>query len=94
MASQYSHRDGACDVSDAVANGSDGDMDYSTRHEIRTAYTASESTEMHGRSSGSGCCIIRLRGEDAASVRGLVDFADDFFEGVDDDGELIHLLLH
>ena len=91
MASQYSHRDGACDVSDAFANGSD--TITSSRNEIRTAYTANESTEMHGRSSGSGCCIIRLRGEDAASVRGLVDFADDFFEGVDDDGELIHLLL-
>jgi hypothetical protein len=65
---------------------------------IRKAYTAacdsrnSSSNKvrggqqgLHGRSSGSGCSIIRLRGKDAVSVRGLVDFADDFFEGVDDD---------
>ena len=66
----------------------------SSRNEIREAYTANENMQdgvacegIHGRSSGSGCAIIRLHGQDAASVRGLVDFADDFFDGVDDDGE-------
>ena len=72
-----------------------------TRDDIREAYTANNDNIQqhgdttraatqgeggrHGRSSGSGCCIIRLQGKDAASVRGLVDFADDFFNGVDSD---------
>jgi len=64
--------------------------DIASRNEIRQAYTAGDNTGvegngMHGRSSGSGCSIIRLRGKDAVSVRGLVNFADRFFEGVDDD---------
>lgn len=37
----------------------------------------------HGRSSGSGCSIVRLTGEDATSIRGLVDYANKFFERVD-----------
>ncbi|KAL7510379.1 hypothetical protein ACHAXN_008313 [Cyclotella atomus] len=60
-------------------------IDMSSKHQIRKAYTASTINGQHGRSSGSGCCIIRLHGQDANSVRGLVDFADDFFAGVDDE---------
>mmetsp|Transcript_37149 Transcript_37149/g.90063 ORF Transcript_37149/g.90063 Transcript_37149/m.90063 type:complete len:596 (+) Transcript_37149:275-2062(+) len=40
---------------------------------------------VNGRSSGSGCTIIRLKGKDAVSVKGLADFADMFFVGVDDE---------
>ncbi|KAL7454431.1 hypothetical protein ACHAWC_006077 [Mediolabrus comicus] len=50
-----------------------------------SAATTQQEYGLHGRSSGSGCCIIRLQGKDAASVRGLIDFADNFFEGVDKD---------
>lgn len=66
--------------------------DMSSKRDIREAYMANDNTQqgtippsdgIHGRSSGSGCCIIRLTGKDATSVRGLVDFADNFFEGVD-----------
>ena len=39
----------------------------------------------HGRSSGSGCTIIRLTGSDAISIHGLIDYADRFFELVDND---------
>ena len=66
-------------------------FDVSSQTEIREAYMANYgntqhgTTPVHGRSSGSGCCIIRLTGKDAASVRGLVDFADNFFHGVDSD---------
>jgi hypothetical protein len=71
-------------------------FDVSSQREIREAYMANDNTQqgtkaasdgIHGRSSGSGCCIIRLTGKDATSVRGLVDFADDFFEGVDNDDD-------
>ncbi len=67
-------------------------FDMSSKRDIREAYMANDNTQqgtipasdgIHGRSSGSGCCIIRLTGKDATSVRGLVDFADNFFEGVD-----------
>ncbi len=70
--------------------------DMSSRRDIRRAYTANDNTQqqhqqeeygLHGRSSGSGCCIIRLQGKDATSVRGLIDFADKFFEGVDNSTE-------
>jgi len=65
--------------------------DISSQSEIRDAYMNNDNTQqgttesdrIHGRSSGSGCCIIRLTGKDAASVRLLVDFADDFFDCVD-----------
>ncbi|KAK1739869.1 hypothetical protein QTG54_009628 [Skeletonema marinoi] len=50
--------------------------DVSSQREIREAYMANDNTQQ-------GCCIIRLTGKDATSVRGLVDFADNFFEGVD-----------
>ncbi|KAL3785264.1 hypothetical protein HJC23_002719 [Cyclotella cryptica] len=70
----------------------DGNLYFSSPREIREAYTADTNVQegttggdLHGRSSGSGCCIIRLQGKDAASVRGLMDFADNFFEGVDDE---------
>ena len=61
-----------------------------TTSDIHTAYAAcglssSNYKGTHGFSSGSGCCIVRLIGEDAESVSGLVDFADDFFAGVDDE---------
>ena len=62
--------------------------DIGSRGEIRKAYTASNSKvepSKFGRSSGSGCTIIRLRGKDASSVNGLVNFADDFFDGVDNE---------
>lgn len=63
--------------------------EVATRAAIRRAYTANDNQNRlqreHGRSSGSGCTIIRLRGKDASSVRGLVNFADNFFDGVDDD---------
>ena len=62
--------------------------DIASRQEIRKAYTASSSKiepSEFGRSSGSGCTIIRLRGKDASSVNGLVNFADDFFDGVDNE---------
>ena len=62
--------------------------DIASRGEIRKAYTASNSKvepSKFGRSSGSGCTIIRLRGKDASSVNGLVNFADDFFDGVDNE---------
>ena len=94
MVSQHQHRDarGGTNANGVARDVNDvRDVNTSTRHEIRTAYAANESNEIHGRSSGSGCCIIRLRGQDAASVRGLVEFADDFFEGVDDDGKFMYL---
>lgn len=78
--------------SDCASDVSCNNLFTSSRIDIRRAYTADEnivdgmaSEGVHGRSSGSGCCIIRLQGRDAASVRGLVDFADNFFVGVDDD---------
>lgn len=69
---------------------------FSSRREIRDAFNESSGTSnkssndddtsgIHGRSSGSGCCIIRLNGEDAASIRGLTDYANDFFEKVDNE---------
>ena len=70
-------------------NTKKNDGDIASRGEIRKAYTASSSNEIEqsefGRSSGSGCTIIRLRGKDASSVNGLVNFADDFFDGVDNE---------
>lgn len=70
----------------------------SSRRAIREAFTESsrihsfndgscESARQalpHGRSSGSGCTIVRLTGEDAASIRGLTDYSARFFERVDD----------
>lgn len=56
-----------------------------SNNEIRKAFTANDNIDLDSRSSGSGCSIIRLNGKDAMSVRGLVNFADRFFEGVDDD---------
>ena len=38
----------------------------------------------HGRSTGSGCSIVRVTGSDASSVLGLADYGDDFFCRVDD----------
>jgi len=69
-------------------NTKKNDGDIASRGEIRKAYTASSSKiepSEFGRSSGSGCTIIRLRGKDASSVNGLVNFADDFFDGVDNE---------
>ena len=69
-------------------NTKKNDGDIASRREIRNAYTASSSKiepSEFGRSSGSGCTIIRLRGKDASSVNGLVNFADDFFDGVDNE---------
>jgi len=38
----------------------------------------------HGRSSGSGCTIIRLTGSDASSIKKLTQYGADFYEQVDD----------
>ena len=79
-------------------NGDNDDDDiFSSRREIRDAFNESSGTTnnnnsddyspsgVHGRSSGSGCSIIRLTGEDASSIRGLTDYANEFFERVDND---------
>ncbi len=47
---------------------------------------ASASASAHGRSSGSGCTIVRLCGSDASSMRDLMNYAHRFFDMVDDDG--------
>ena len=75
------------DISCAGNECGSSEYENSSRGDIRRAYTADSGVgrgAVHGRSSGSGCAIIRLRGEDAASIRGLTDFADRFFDGVDD----------
>ncbi|KAL9181179.1 hypothetical protein ACHAXT_009984 [Thalassiosira profunda] len=63
------------------------DVDISSRRAIRRAFTESTriQDEPHGRSSGSGCTIIRLTGADADSIRGLTQYADRFFERVDNE---------
>jgi len=80
-------------------NNNDDDSIFSSRREIRDAFNESSGTSnnsnndnsddyipgIHGRSSGSGCSIIRLSGEDAASIRGLTKYANEFFEKVDYD---------
>eukprot|EP00985_Skeletonema_marinoi_P035251 scaffold46045_cov153-Skeletonema_marinoi.AAC.1 len=80
-------------------NNNDDDSIFSSRREIRDAFNESSGTSnnsnidnsddyipgIHGRSSGSGCSIIRLSGEDAASIRGLTEYANEFFEKVDYD---------
>ena len=82
--------------SERKGHNSPASFDVSSRRDIREAYQANDNTQkgatdagegVHGRSSGSGCCIVRLQGDDATAIRGLVDFADDFFEGVDSDDE-------
>ena len=74
------------------SGGLDNDDTFSSRKEIRDAFNESSgannnsnSNRLHGKSSGSGSCIIRLSGDDALSIRGLVDYANDFFEKVDND---------
>jgi hypothetical protein len=82
------------------SNGGGGDNNdsvFSSRREIRDAFNESSGANnnnnsdddytpgVHGKSSGSGCSIIRLTGEDAASIRGLTDYANEFFERVDND---------
>jgi hypothetical protein len=56
-----------------------------SRHQIREAFfeSSTNNSELHGRSSGSGCTIIHLRGEDAASIHGLVRYANRFFDQID-----------
>jgi hypothetical protein len=51
------------------------------------AAAAAAATARHGRSSGSGCTIVRLTGSDASSIRGLMSYATRFFDGVDDDDD-------
>ena len=78
---------------DMQCNGgldNDDDDSFSSRKEIRDAFNESSGANsnndrLHGKSSGSGSCIIRLSGDDASSIRGLVDYANDFFEKVDND---------
>jgi len=79
------------DISTTVTDGNIETL--SSRADIHAAYAASAdgtlTNDGHGKqfglSSGSGCSIIRLTGEDAESVQGLMNFADTFFKGVDDD---------
>lgn len=62
------------------------DLSIASRQEIREAFSESETTfnsRLHGRSSGSGCVIIRLQGEDAVAMHKLVSYADRFFDQVD-----------
>ena len=81
---------------DMQRSGGDGDNDdgMSSRRVIREAFSESSGATtdsgsnndgIHGRSSGSGCSIIRLSGDDAASIHGLVQYGNQFFERVDDD---------
>lgn len=60
-----------------------------TRREIREAFSESQTkpSELHGRSSGSGCVIIRLYGDDATSINNLSKYARRFFDEVDNDKE-------
>lgn len=71
-------------------------INISSRRDVRKAFTESSRTtnehckvrvgnQQHGRSSGSGCTIIRLTGEDAESIHGLTQYTNRFFERVDDD---------
>ncbi|KAL7463848.1 hypothetical protein ACHAXS_004199 [Conticribra weissflogii] len=79
-------------------SGEDHRSMCSSREEISMAFTESSRCQSlngnanqqarHGRSSGSGCSIIRLSGDDASSIHGLIDYADRFFELVDDDGNV------
>ncbi|KAL7544107.1 hypothetical protein ACHAXR_013585 [Thalassiosira sp. AJA248-18] len=66
----------------------------SSRRAIRKAFTESSHLQSsnscknenpHGRSSGSGCSIIRLTGSDASSINGLTKYTNRFFERVDND---------
>ncbi|KAK1740168.1 hypothetical protein QTG54_009118 [Skeletonema marinoi] len=88
-----------CNTGGEKENNNDDDSIFSSRREIRDAFNESSGTSnnsnndnsddyipgIHGRSSGSGCSIIRLSGEDAASIRGLTEYANEFFEKVDYD---------
>ena len=71
-----------------AAAADDNDRSMATRREIREAFSESQTTrtsELHGRSSGSGCVIIRLHGDDATSINNLTRYAQRFFEQVDND---------
>lgn len=66
--------------------------DISSRREIRNAFTESSSRILSSnddksekRQSSGGCTIIRLTGTDAASIRGLTQYSQRFFDLVDDD---------
>lgn len=69
----------------------------SSKEEISMAFTESSRCQRldkdahqqarHGRSSGSGCSIIRLSGNDASSIHGLIEYANRFFDRVDGDDE-------
>mmetsp|Transcript_28364 Transcript_28364/g.59906 ORF Transcript_28364/g.59906 Transcript_28364/m.59906 type:complete len:506 (-) Transcript_28364:44-1561(-) len=80
------------DMRGSVNNGDIGKVNISCRNAIRKAFTESSricctnnDKTPHGRSSGSGCTIIRLTGSDAASIHGLTRYTDRFFEQVDND---------
>lgn len=64
----------------------------SSRTTIRKAFTESSGmlgpnnfNNPHGRSSGSGCTIIRLTGSDAESIHGLTQYSNRFFDKIDND---------
>lgn len=89
-----------CSGGGRTVYGKDRNSIFSSRREIREAFSESSGANnnnfiagknsnrpLHGKSSGSGCSIIRLSGDDAKCVRDLVDYANEFFERVDSDKE-------
>ena len=76
-------------------NGAKEDRQVSSRGTIRRAFEESSGSHqeyihddlsrVHGRSSGSGCTIVKLTGEDADAIHGLVEYGDRFFEQVDNE---------
>ena len=57
------------------------------RESASASADAARRRRRHGRSSGSGCAIVRLTGSDASSVRGLANYAHQFFDAADDGGD-------
>ena len=64
-----------------------GDRDRSRRRPGNRGPAAPAAALPHGRSTGSGCSLVRVFGSDASSVLGLADYGDDFFCRVDGDGD-------
>ena len=56
------------------------------RESASATSAAAARRQRHSRFSRSGCTIVRLAGSDASSIRGLVNYAHRFFDGVDRDG--------
>ena len=64
-----------------------GGRDRSRRRPGNRGPAAPAAALPHGRSTGSGCSLVRVFGSDASSVLGLADYGDDFFCRVDGDGD-------